>query len=137
MRITCGSEVHGNMAECKLRFEGKNLEELARQLEIQLPIVFKKHLTEILNDALNNLEQKAKTFVPVRTGFLQSTIYGERTSELTGFVGATAPYAFFVEFGTRFMRAQPYLRPALYNLAPELASGLPFIISDILRENLI
>lgn len=31
---------------------------------------------------------------------------------LTGIVGPTADYAPYVEYGTRFMSAQPYVRPA-------------------------
>jgi HK97 gp10 family phage protein len=53
----------------------------------------------------------AFTLVPVRTGFLQSTIYWLAENLQLEF-GATAPYTIFVEFGTRFMAAQPFLRPA-------------------------
>jgi HK97 gp10 family phage protein len=56
----------------------------------------------------------AKGIVPVRTGFLRDSIFSDVTeSDLSLTVGATAPYASFVEFGTCRMRAQPYCRPAL------------------------
>lgn len=61
--------------------------------------------------------QEAKTLVPVRTGFLRDSIHSidpqETGKTVVGNVTADAHYAFFVEFGTVKMAAQPYLRPAL------------------------
>lgn len=60
------------------------------------------------------MEDLAKQLVPVRTGFLQSTIMHEvDPANLTMIFGAGAPYASFVEFGTMRMAARPYLRPAM------------------------
>jgi len=61
----------------------------------------------------------AKQLVPVRTGYLRSTIYA-RVSEWVAVVGADAPYALYVEFGTRYMQAQPYLYPAIQEHLPRL-----------------
>ncbi len=56
----------------------------------------------------------ARQIVPVRTGFLQSTIMFEINREDFSFTfGASADYAEFVEFGTRKMQAQPFIRPAM------------------------
>ncbi|MEM1524587.1 MAG: HK97 gp10 family phage protein [Nitrososphaerales archaeon] len=60
--------------------------------------------------------QIARERVPVRTGYLRSTIYKTKAPFLgryTFILGAYADYAGFVEFGTRKMRARPYLRPAI------------------------
>jgi HK97 gp10 family phage protein len=61
----------------------------------------------------------AKQLVPVRTGYLRSTIYA-RVSEWVAVVGADAPYALYVEFGTRYMQARPYLYPAIEEHLPRL-----------------
>lgn len=53
----------------------------------------------------------ARAVVPVRTGYLQSTIRKSTQSYLTR-VETHCPYALYVEKGTRKMRAQPYLTPA-------------------------
>lgn len=56
----------------------------------------------------------ARKLAPERTSYLRSTIdytYEQRTHTLH--LHADAHYAFFVEYGTRFMVAQPFLRPAL------------------------
>ncbi len=60
-----------------------------------------------------DMEATAKQIVPVRTGFLRSTIYHQVDPvALSLEVGADADYAFFVEMGTRRMAAEPYIRPA-------------------------
>ena len=59
------------------------------------------------------LQEKAMRNAPVDTGFLKQHINldigdGGMSSE----VEPTAEYAPYVELGTRFMEAQPYLKPA-------------------------
>ncbi len=61
--------------------------------------------------------QDARRRAPVRTGRLRRSIVPlqlrpDRSGSRAG-VWARAPYALWVEIGTRRMRAQPYLRPAL------------------------
>jgi len=53
---------------------------------------------------------EAKATVPVRTGLLQSQIGAEPVSPHEWDFYAKTHYATFVEFGTRFMAAQPYMR---------------------------
>ena len=59
----------------------------------------------------------ARERAPVRTGFLRSSIIPLPVRRLggrsTAGIWAAAPYALWVEIGTRRMAAQPYLRPAL------------------------
>jgi len=62
----------------------------------------------------SSLQMMARALAPVRTGRLRSSIELLLTSFPLGFdVSATAPYAGFVEFGTRRMAPRPYMRPAL------------------------
>ena len=61
------------------------------------------------------LQQKEMRTVPVDTGFLKrSILLTMKDNGLTGVVEPTATYATFVEYGTRFMAAQPYVRPNYY-----------------------
>lgn len=56
----------------------------------------------------------ARDLVPVRSGYLSSTIgytYDQSQKHLIGY--ADAPYSAIVEEGSIYMRARPYLRPAL------------------------
>lgn len=65
------------------------------------------------------VKTQARRTVPVRTGYLQSTIYA-LVRDWVIHVGAEATYALFVELGTRHMRARPYLWPAIQQYLPEL-----------------
>jgi HK97 gp10 family phage protein len=65
----------------------------------------------------------ARHYVPVDTGELQNSIgftYQQRDSngEKRLTLHADTHYAFFVEYGTRFMLPQPFLRPALLKAIP-------------------
>jgi len=61
----------------------------------------------------------AKQLVPVRTGHLRNSIYTS-IKEWVADIGAEAAYAYFVELGTRHMKAQPYLYPAIQEHLPRL-----------------
>lgn len=78
----------------------------------------------------------AQNLTPVDTGNLRASIIHEREGDYTEVVGpsnAAAPikdvgYAVYVELGTRKMKAQPFLNPALNNYTSEYY--------DIMREEL-
>jgi len=65
------------------------------------------------------VKTEAARIVPVRTGYLRSTIYG-RIQEWNAEVGAEAVYAAHVEFGTSYAMAKPFLTPAVQARLPEL-----------------
>ncbi len=57
---------------------------------------------------------RAQTLAPQRSGHLRASIgYVYRQQDHTLQIYADAMYAIFVEYGTRHMRPQPYIRPAL------------------------
>ena len=68
---------------------------------------------EAVGQAMMNVAQNilatANTLVPVRTGYLKSTLAVEQPSNFQLKVKATAPYAYYVEFGTRKMSARLFL----------------------------
>ncbi len=69
------------------------------------------------------VQNDAKRRCPVDTGNLRRSIHtgnqqsGGTTASVE--VGTDVEYAGYVEFGTRFMPAQPYLRPALESQRPD------------------
>jgi HK97 gp10 family phage protein len=65
------------------------------------------------------VKAEAMRLVPVRTGYLRSSIYA-KIQEWVAEIGAEATYALFVELGTKYMQAQPYLFPAIQQYLPEL-----------------
>jgi hypothetical protein len=67
----------------------------------------------------------AQSVVPVRTGFLRSTIYSQITSnELE--IGARADYAAAVEFGhRRYPIPRPFIRPGAEVALKAIQTALP------------
>lgn len=59
------------------------------------------------------LQQKAQRCAPVDTGNLRRSIQlSIKDNGMTAEVAAAAEYSAYVEYGTRFMNAQPYVKPA-------------------------
>jgi HK97 gp10 family phage protein len=58
---------------------------------------------------------KAEAGAPVDTGALRGSITQRDTTdsgEVAALIVVTAPYWHFVEFGTRYQRPRPFMRPA-------------------------
>lgn len=62
--------------------------------------------------AAEKIAELARQKAPVRTGFLRDHIIARHLARSSQ-VESWAPYSGFVEFGTRYMSAQPFLRPAI------------------------
>lgn len=69
-------------------------------------------------------QQEAKATCAVDTGFMRDHIDVEMVTETAtraeARVISRAPYSIFVEYGTRFQTAQPFMRPALDNKRGEV-----------------
>lgn len=84
------------------------------------PAEMRAALTKVINKSLLSIGKAAAKNSPVRTGNLRSSILDpERGLKLDpggllrGSVGSGTNYGLFVEKGTRFMAAQPFLQPAV------------------------
>lgn len=72
-----------------------------------------------------NLQRGAKKRCPVDTGTLRNSIVVDfYQDKLTAEVEARMPYAPFVEHGTRFMRAQPFMFPAWEEERPKFEDAI-------------
>ncbi len=69
----------------------------------------RRRAEEYKNDLIAEIVEDAKRYAPVDTGRLRNSIHREGDS-----IVVSAPYAGYVEFGTRNMAPQPFLRPALF-----------------------
>jgi HK97 gp10 family phage protein len=88
--------------------------------------------TGMMNVAQNILAT-ANTLVPVRTGYLKSTLAIEQTSNFQLKVKATAPYAYYVEFGTRKMSPRLFLTNSVNLHLNEFAPEIEQQIKDLLQ----
>lgn len=65
-------------------------------------------------------ERHAKEKCPVDTGRLRRSIsHAVAEDENAAYIGTNVEYAAYVEMGTRFQKAQPYLKPAVTNHSEE------------------
>jgi HK97 gp10 family phage protein len=108
------------------------VEELKRKFE-RLDLAMQERIHDNLVEQGLVLESTVKSFAPRRTGFLESTVFSHVEGWLLR-VGATAPYAYFVEFGTRFMQARKFIRRALEYCWPGIWDRLNQAVDQAIRE---
>jgi HK97 gp10 family phage protein len=97
-------------------------EELNQALS-RLDAAMQQQLHDSLSAWAEKTRAEAQRLVPVRTGYLRSTI-SARTHEWQTEIGAEASYAAAVELGTSTVHAQPFLNPAVESQLPELERQL-------------
>jgi len=102
--------------EVKIAIEG--VEEFKTAIE-RLDSAMQRHVHRQLTNWATDIEALAKQLAPVKTGHLRSSIY-TKVHEWIAEIGAEATYASFIEFGTRYMKARPYLFPAIHEHLPRL-----------------
>ena len=113
----------------KVVIETRNFETVAKRL-IDIGPQGQKALTKTLVKGGHLVETAAKEKCPVRTGRLRSSITTEKVKPFEVHVGTNVFYGPFVEYGTRKMSAQPYLRPSLF----EKQSTIKKMLLEALRE---
>ena len=73
----------------------------------------------------SRLQQIAHDLAPNRTGQLQRSItHEERDGGFTAEIAPHTNYAGYVEWGTRYMAAQPYIRPAFMQQSARFKADL-------------
>jgi HK97 gp10 family phage protein len=96
----------------------EGIEEFKQAMQ-QFDSGIQRHVHRLLASWAADVKALAKQLAPVRTGHLRSSIYA-KIQEWVAEIGAEATYAIFIEFGTRYMQAQPYLYPAIQEHLPRL-----------------
>jgi len=96
----------------EMQVDVHGIPELQRKLD-RLDQSMRQHVEEALDFEVQAMQTRAQSLAPKRTGYLASTIFAQRVGEWAFKLGARAPYALFVEFGTRFMQARRFLSRAL------------------------
>lgn len=90
-----------------------------------------------LDKAVKKLSEKAaeqaKGRAPVRTGRLKRSINVRRVGEASYRISADTPYSGYVEHGTGRMKPQPYMRPAIEQVAKELRPEVERLLKRVVR----
>ena len=80
-----------------------------------------------------DIEASGKRNAAVDTGFMRGSISTTISNGgLSAEIGPTASYSAYVEFGTRRMRPQPFMRPAADQHFPEFTEAAARLSQDLL-----
>ena len=94
----------------------------------------KKQIKDELMIGAFKVEGSAKDVVPVLTAWLKNSIAVDASdiARLVARVGTDVKYAPYVEFGTKFMGARPYLYPSFFSHENEIVKA----IGKVLRKDI-
>lgn len=108
----------------KLKIDG--LTELEKKLKSNVKLTDVKRVVRQNGSELQRkMQQKADFTKGYQTGTTKRSIGLEITdSGLTADTGPETEYAPYLEYGTRFMEAQPFVRPAFEEQAPQFKKDL-------------
>ena len=115
--------------EMEVQFEGQG--EFQLKME-RADVSMKALVQQRLEELAESIKETAQRMAPVRTGYLRSTIFTE-AAEWTVRVGASAPYAAYVEYGTRFMHGRHFLSQAVEMHRLQLVN----IVGEAVNESLV
>jgi HK97 gp10 family phage protein len=111
------------------------IDDLLRRLDnITNPQRYRFVRVKALRAGIRIAEDRAKDrYVPVDVGNLKNSIHVGAVTEDRAELLATADYAAYVEFGTRNMAAQPYMRPSVQNHIGEIEAVMTAVIDEALN----
>ena len=108
----------------KIDIEGAD--ELVRSIRNRLG---SDKVVPVIRRNTSQAQAKAMRLAAVDTGFMKRSITMRTDiTGLAGYIVAGASYSSYVEFGTRYMDSQPFMRPAAREQAPIFISDLRNLI---------
>lgn len=108
------------MSSTGVRLEG--FEELQARLKKNVKL---ENVKVVVQHHGSQMQQTAHDLAPNRTGQLQRSItHEERDGGFTAEIAPHTNYAAYVEYGTRYMAAQPYMRPAFMQQSERFKADL-------------
>lgn len=112
----------------EVTFDIQGVEEFAAAMQ-RLDKALQERVRAWLYDWAQRVVAEAKRIAPVHTGYLRSKIYAMAQQWVVE-IGAGAAYSYFVEYGTRYMLAHPFLYPAVQAFLPELETNIIGVIEQ-------
>ena len=104
----------------KIEIEGSD--ELVRSIRNRLGA---NRVVPVIRRNTSQAQAKAMRLAAVDTGFMKRSITMRiDITGLAGYIVAGASYSSYVEFGTRYMDSQPFMRPAAREQAPIFINDL-------------
>lgn len=94
------------------RVEVGGIEDFGRKMR-RLDEATQELVQEALNETGQEVMRRARQLAPVRTGRLMQSIYAQMIYKWVVKIGCYVPYAYFQEFGTRYIQPRYFLTRAL------------------------
>lgn len=116
--------------EMKMHMEG--VPELKEKLN-QLDGDMKRNVHDAMRFEANAMKNAARARCPIRTGRLRDSIFA-KVEEWTVKLGATAPYAVYLEFGTRYVQPRRFLSNAVESRMQSLVNRMSRAIKQAIGE---
>jgi HK97 gp10 family phage protein len=116
----------------EVQMEWEGMDQMASKLQ-HLDASLKSQVQQSLEDLAFSIENTAKQLAPTKTGYLRSTI-STQTGDWAVKVCAAVPYAAFLEFGTRRIRAFRFLSRALEEHLPQFEKMLDDAVDAAVAE---
>lgn len=113
----------------KVEIKAEGLEKLLEALTSdKKKVAFQKTVAKYSADLHRGATRKA----PVDTGFLKRSINPPAFSDggMTATVKAMAEYSPYLEYGTRFMAAQPFMEPAFNEIRQEFLNAVQKVVNS-------
>ena len=116
--------------EMEMHIEG--LPELREKLN-RLDEGMKRNVQDAMQFEAEVMKNTARTRCPVRTGRLRDSIFAKVENWIVK-IGAIAPYAFYQEFGTRYIQPRRFLSNAVELRMPSLISQINQAVRQAVGE---
>jgi hypothetical protein len=109
-------------------------DQLSTALQSTFPGALDRNIMAAIEAVVNRILDTARILVPVRTGFLLSTIGAEVIARWAFTIYARAPYAGYVEWGTFRMVARLYMTRAIEQHQGELPQEVASAVRQSAQE---
>jgi HK97 gp10 family phage protein len=116
--------------EMEMHIDG--LPELRDKMD-RLDDSMKDNIHGVMEFEAEAMKNTARARCPVRTGYLRDTIYA-KVRDWVIHLGATASYAIYQEFGTRYIQARRFLSNAVELRMPSLINRINRAIRQAIAE---
>lgn len=116
--------------EMEMHMEG--VPELKEKLN-QLDGDMKRNVQDAMRFEADAMKNAARARCPVRTDRLRDSIFA-KVEEWTVKLGATAPYAVYLEFGTRYVQPRRFLSNAVESRMQSLVNRMSRAIKQAIGE---
>lgn len=84
---------------------------------------------QIVRKAALDIEAQAKSRAPVDTGTLRASIQARQVRPMVWEVVVGVEYGVYQEFGTRYQAGKPFMRPAVWAVAPMFRKAMRKVVA--------